>query len=229
MSNDKNSNDVFSAKSVISMAFLVVVIGVLIWISFNVNVPSPEALRAMVQGYGWAGWLIFIGITALIAVTPIPVTIPALVAGSLYGALEGSLFSFTGVLIGSWLGYWLARLTGQNVTFRLLGKYGKTVKKYLKNAGFLTMCTARLMPGLPYWPVNYGAGALGVNQKTFVAATFIASIPGQVSLVSLGAFAVDPTLVNGTILVSAWIVVLVSTWISYRYWYKKQNNKRNLS
>ena len=70
MSNDKNSNDVFSAKSVISMAFLVVVIGVLIWISFNVNVPSPEALRAMVQGYGWAGWLIFIGITALIAVTP---------------------------------------------------------------------------------------------------------------------------------------------------------------
>lgn len=229
MGNDKDSNDVFSPKSVISMILLVVIIGVLIWINFNVNVPSPEALRAMIQGYGWAGWLIFIGITALIAITPIPVTIPALVAGSLYGALEGSVFSFTGVLIGSWIGYWLARLTGQTVTFKLLGRYGKTVKKYLKNAGFLTMCTARLMPGLPYWPVNYGAGALGVNQEMFIAATFIASIPGQVSLVSLGAFAVEPTLVNGIILVSAWIVVLVSTWISYRYWYKKQGKRRNLS
>ncbi|WP_084145649.1 TVP38/TMEM64 family protein [Jeotgalicoccus marinus] len=216
--NPEEQSDGFSLRSTISLLATVGVIGLLIWLSFNVNVPEPAVLRDMIQGYGWAGWLVFIGITALIAITPIPVTIPALVAGSLYGVIAGSLFSFTGVMIGSWLGYWLARLTGQDLTFKLLGRHGTTVKKYLSNAGFLAMCTARLMPGLPYWPVNYGAGALGVNQYAFVAATFVASIPGQISLVALGAFAANQSLFNGIILVGAWVLVLISTWVSYRYW-----------
>ena len=226
MSSKKDFNDVFSPRSIVSLLTLVVFIGTLIWLSFNVNVPEPEVLREMIQGYGWAGWLIFIGITALIAITPIPVTIPALVAGSLYGVIAGSLFSFTGILIGSWIGYWLARLTGQDLTFKLLGRHGPTVKKYLGNAGFLAMCTARLMPGLPYWPVNYGAGALGVSQSAFLSATFIASIPGQISLVALGAFAVNQSLFNGIILVTAWITVLGSTWISYRYWRNTRNGNK---
>ncbi|QQD84440.1 TVP38/TMEM64 family protein [Jeotgalicoccus sp. ATCC 8456] len=216
--NPEEQSDGFSLRSTISLLATVGVIGLLIWLSFNVNVPEPAVLRDMIQGYGWAGWLVFIGITALIAITPIPVTIPALVAGSLYSVIAGSLFSFTGVMIGSWLGYWLARLTGQDLTFKLLGRHGTTVKKYLSNAGFLAMCTARLMPGLPYWPVNYGAGALGVNQYAFVAATFVASIPGQISLVALGAFAANQSLFNGIILVGAWVLVLISTWVSYRYW-----------
>lgn len=216
--NTEEESDGFSLRSTISLLATVGVIGLLIWLSFNVNIPEPDVLREIIQGYGWAGWLVFIGITALIAITPIPVTIPALVAGSLYGVIAGSLFSFTGVMIGSWLGYWLARLTGQDLTFKLLGRRGPTVKKYLSNAGFLAMCTARLMPGLPYWPVNYGAGALGVNQYVFVAATFVASMPGQISLVALGAFAAKQSLFNGLILVGAWVLVLISTWISYRYW-----------
>ena len=218
MRSEKDSADAFSLRSIISLLTLVLFIGILIWLSFNVNIPEPEVLKEMIQSYGWAGWLVFIGITALIAITPIPVTIPALVAGSLYGVIAGTLFSFTGILIGSWIGYWLARLTGQELTFKFLGRHGPSVQKYLGNAGFLAMCTARLMPGLPYWPVNYGAGALGVSQYAFLSATFIASIPGQISLVALGAFAVNQSFFNGIILVTAWITVLVSTWISYRYW-----------
>lgn len=208
----------FSPRSIISLLTLVVFLGILIWLSFNVDIPEPEVLRNIIQGYGWAGWLIFIGITALIAIPPIPVTIPALVTGSLYDIIAGSLFSFTGILIGSWIGYWLARFTVQELTFKLLGRHGLTVKKYLSNAGFLAMCTTRLMPGLPYWPVNYGAGALGISQSAFLSATLIASIPGQISLVALGAFAVNQSLFNGIILITAWITVVVSTWISYRYW-----------
>ncbi|MFC3899893.1 TVP38/TMEM64 family protein [Aliicoccus persicus] len=222
MRSKRNSTGVFSLRSILSLFGLVLVIGILIWVSFNVDVPRPAELREMVQGYGWAGWLIFIGITALIAITPIPVTIPALVAGSLYGVIEGTLFSYTGVAIGSWLGYWLARFTGQKWTFKILSGHGRTVKKYLSNAGFLAMCTARLMPGLPYWPVNYGAGALGVTQSTFVSATLLATLPGQISLVALGSFAANQSLFNGIVLVSAWVVVLVGTWTSYRYMKKSQ-------
>ncbi|WP_260846214.1 TVP38/TMEM64 family protein [Staphylococcus epidermidis] len=50
-------------------------------------------MRKIILSYGWAGWLIFIGATIAIAVTPIPITMPALVAGSLYGLVKGTLLS----------------------------------------------------------------------------------------------------------------------------------------
>ncbi|CAD2072381.1 TVP38/TMEM64 family protein [Phocicoccus pinnipedialis] len=226
MNSEKNRNDAYSPQSIISFIFLIIIFALFIWVYFNVDVPEPEELREIILGYGWAGWLVFIGIASLIAITPIPITIPALVAGSLYGVVEGSVVSFLSVMIGSWIGYWIARLTGQQLTFKLLGRHGKTVKNYLGDAGFLAMCTARLMPGLPYWPVNYGAGALGISQSAFLSATFIASIPGQVSLVAIGAFAVNPTLLNGAVLVVAWITVGVATWISYKYWRDSKGNKK---
>ncbi|SDJ61316.1 hypothetical protein SAMN05216187_101222 [Jeotgalicoccus aerolatus] len=139
MRSNKDTPDAFSLRSILSLLTLIIVIGLLIWLSFNVDIPSPDALREIIQGYGWAGWLIFIGITALIAITPIPVTIPALVAGSLYGVIAGSIFSFSGIMIGSWIGFWLARFTGQKWTFKLLGRHGPTVKDYLSDAGLAVL------------------------------------------------------------------------------------------
>ena len=55
MSLEKDSADAFSPRSIISLLALVVFIGILIWLGFNVNVPEPEVLREIIQGYGWAG------------------------------------------------------------------------------------------------------------------------------------------------------------------------------
>ncbi|MFB9859602.1 TVP38/TMEM64 family protein [Salinicoccus siamensis] len=218
MSSEKEHTSLLSLRSVGSLTALVVLGASLLWVSFNMELPSPEALRETILGYGWAGWLVFLGITTAIAITPIPVTVPALVAGSLYGLIEGTILSFSGVMLGSWIGYWLARALGQRIVFRLLGRHSTIVQNYLSDAGFWAMCTVRLMPALPYWPINYGAGALGVKQYAFVSATFVASMPGQISLVALGAFASNPSIFHGTVLVIAWIAVLISTWISYKYW-----------
>lgn len=218
MSPFKKHNSMFSFRSICSLIVLVVLGVSLLWMSFHLDLPSPVEMRKIILSYGWAGWLVFIGVTVAIAITPIPITMPALVAGSLYGLVEGTLLSFSGVMLGSWVGYWLARLVGQRITLQLLGRHRFIVQKYLSNAGFWAMCTVKLMPGLPYWPVNYGAGALGVRQYTFISATFLASIPGQISLVALGAFAVKPSVFHGVVLIVAWTAVLTLTWISYHHW-----------
>ena len=227
MSSGEERTGMFSLRSIGSLIILIVLGTSLIWISFNLNVPAPEEMREIILSYGWSGWLVFLGITAAIAITPIPITVPALVAGSLYGLIGGTLLSFSGVMIGSWIGYWLARALGQRITFQLLGRHSGIVQDYLSNAGFWTMCTVRLMPGLPYWPVNYGAGALGVGQYTFISATFLASIPGQVSLVALGAIAVNPSAFNIVALIISWTAVLILTWISYRYWRRTRPDKQD--
>lgn len=172
--------------------------------------------------------MVFVGVTITIAITLIPITVPALVGESLYGLVEGTLLSFSGVVLGSWVGYWLARLVGQRIIFQFLGKHSFMVQKNLSNAGVWAMFMVKLMPGLPYWPVNYSAGALGVRQSTFVSATLLSSIPGQVSLVALGAFAVNPSLFHGVILIIAWTVVLILTWISYRHWRGKNSETQNI-
>lgn len=215
---NKNHHNMFSLRSIGSLIVLVVIGASLLWMSFHLNLPSPEEMRKIILSYGAAGCLVFIGITIIIAITPIPITIPTLVAGSLYGVVGGTLLSLSGIMIGSWIGYWLARIVGRRITFKLLGRYSFVVEKHLNNAGFWAMCTVKLTPGLPYWPVNYGAGALGVKQWSFISASFLASIPGQASIVTLGAFAVNPSIFHGVVLIIAWATVLLSTWISYRHW-----------
>ncbi|SOC41588.1 TVP38/TMEM64 family protein [Salinicoccus kekensis] len=227
MSSGEDSNKIFSINSIVSLATLVVIVAVLLWVSFNMNPPPPEEMREIILSYGWAGWLVFLGIITALAVTPIPIAVTAVVAGSLYGVIGGTMLSLTGVVIGSWIGYWLARALGKRLTFRLLGRHASLVEDYLSNAGFWAMCTVRLMPALPYWPVNYGAGALGIGQYTFISATFLASLPGQISLVALGAFVVNPTVFNGAVVVIAWLAVLALTWVSYRYWRSTESDKND--
>ncbi|WP_020008579.1 TVP38/TMEM64 family protein [Salinicoccus albus] len=218
MSSGEERTNLFSWRSIGSLIILLVLGTSLLWVSFNLDLPAPAEMREIILSYGWAGWLVFFGITAAIAITPIPIVVPALVAGSLYGLIGGTLLSFLGVMLGSWIGYWLARALGQRFIFHLLGQHSSIVQNYLTNAGFWAMCTVRLMPGLPYWPVNYGAGALGVGQYAFISATFLSSIPGQVSLVALGAFAVNPSVFHVAVLIISWVAVLTLTWVSYRYW-----------
>lgn len=199
-------------------ALLVAVLLVMVWLAFNVRLPSIDQLHADLEAWGWAAWLIFAFSYALVATTPIPVSIMAVGAGVLFGVLEGSILSVIGVLVGCWGAYWLARGLGMATVERMLGRHGPPVKDRLQSKGFHAVYTLRLMPGVPYWPVNYGSGAFGVGQRDFVVASILATVPGQVSLVAIGAFVADPTVVNGVVVAIAWAVVLAMTIWAWRSW-----------
>lgn len=197
---------------------LIAALVVMLWLVFNVKLPSLRELQAWIEGYGWGGWLAFVVLYAVVSLTPIPVTIMAVTGGLLFGVVLGSTFSVVGALLGSWGAYWLARLLGATAVRRLLGEHGRKVEDNLAGAGFQAVCTLRLMPGVPYWPVNYGSGAFGVTQRDFLLASVISVIPGQVSLVALGAFVTDVSWFHGTVVVVSWVVVVVMTVWAYRQW-----------
>lgn len=202
---------------------LIGVAGLMLWLVLNVKLPSIEEVRDSIgelrEGAGQRGWLVlpvFAGAYALVAVTPIPVTIMAMAAGIVFGTVLGSVVSVLGVLVGCWGGYWLARLVGQAPVDRLLGKRFYKIQDQLEDNGFQAVFLLRLMPGVPYWPVNYGSGAFGVPQRDFVVASGLAAIPGQVALVALGTLVANPSILNAVVVVAAWAVVLVMTVWSYR-------------
>ncbi|NLE96921.1 MAG: VTT domain-containing protein [Propionibacterium sp.] len=195
----------------------------MLWLVLNVQVPSlgevqgsVDELRDTIGQFGWAALPIFAVAYAAVAVTPIPVTVMAVTAGILFGTIEGSIVSVVGVLIGCWGAYWLARALGHDTVRRLLGRRSANIEERLSNQGFATVFLLRVMPGMPYWPVNYGSGAFGVGQRDFVIASGLAAIPGQISLVAIGAFVVDPSLWTGIVVAVSWAVVIVMTVWSYK-------------
>lgn len=190
----------------------------MVWLAFNVRLPSVGELRDWIDGFGWGSRLVFIAAYAAIALTPIPVTVMAVTGGVLFGVVEGSILSVVGAVVGCLGAYWIARGLGRETVLSLLGGYRASVEHQLGSAGFAAVFTLRVLPGLPYWPINYGAGALGVPYREFAIATAVASVPGQVSLVAVGAFAATPDLFHGVVVALAWAAVAVMTVWAWRAW-----------
>ena len=189
-----------------------------VWAVFNVRLPSIDVLQADIAAAGFWGFGVFILIYAFVAATPIPVTIMAVAGGLIFGLPFGTLWSMVGVVLGCWGGYWIARALGRETVMKLLGSHAEAIESRLTDGGFYAVCTLRLMPGFPYWPVNYGSGALGVDNRTFLIATLVSSLPGQLSLVAVGAFIGDPTVLNGIVVAASWALVIVLTIFTVRRW-----------
>ncbi len=197
---------------------LIIVFLLMLWLVLNVHMPSIQQIRESVDVTSWTAILGFIGLYALVAITPIPVTIMAIAFGLLFGVFEGTAFALVGVMLGSWAAYWLARLLGQVTVRRLMGRHAPTVEEKLESRGFLAVYLLRVMPGVPYWPVNYGSGAFGVSQRVYLIASALSVIPGQLSLVAIGAFIAVPSFFHGAVVVCAWIVVATLTIWAYLRW-----------
>lgn len=204
--------------SILRTAALVLVVAAFVWLALTVRLPGVDELRAQLDGFGWWSWLAFTVLYAAVALTPIPVTIMAVTAGVLFGAIEGTVLSVVGALLGSLGAYGIARAVGREVVLRWLGRHAGTVERRLEDTGFLALLALRVAPGLPYWPVNYGAGALAVPLGIFAGSTAVGVIPGQLSLVAMGAFAVRPGVVNGVLLGVGWLAVGGLTLWAVRRW-----------
>lgn len=204
--------------SLVRAGALLGVVLLMVWLAFNVSLPSVGQLRDWIDGFGWGSRLVFVVAYAVVALTPIPVTVMAVTGGVLFGVIEGSVLSLVGAVAGCLGAYWIARGLGKGTVLRLLGRHRVTVEEQLGSAGFAAVFTLRVLPGLPYWPINYGAGALGVPYREFAIATVVASVPGQVSLVAVGAFAATPNMLHGVVVALAWAVVVLMTVWAWRAW-----------
>lgn len=204
--------------SILRNITLVLVLLVMLWLALNVRLPELDTLQANIADLGLWGLAAFVAMYALVALTPIPVTIMAVTGGLVFGLPVGTALSMIGVVAGCWGAYWLARGLGRETVMRLLGGHAEMVEERLEGGGFYAVCTLRLFPGIPYWPVNYGSGALGIGSRDFLIATTLSALPGQLSLVAIGAFIADPTLMNGLAVGASWVAVIVLTILAFRRW-----------
>lgn len=127
--------------------------------------------------------------------------VPVYIMGSLLMFPNLALNIAVILSIGGWLG-WLYAICGSlsaaTVFFflgHLLGveklnamKFGgiDRIKTFLNKGGIAAVVAVRVFPSAPYAVVNSVAGAFNISYRDFIIGTFIAHLPGTLSLALLG-------------------------------------------
>jgi uncharacterized membrane protein YdjX (TVP38/TMEM64 family) len=155
-----------------------------------------------------------------------------LLGGSVYGPVWGIVYVLIGSNSGAMLAYTVGRFFGKGLLSNV-GDESGWIARYtqrMQRASFLTVFTMRLIY-LPYDLVNYLAGFLHIDWRSFLLATALGSIPGTIAFTLFGA-SIPVTAVfsgqlprpNPWVLVASLLIFGVSNWIA-RYF--KQRESQN--
>lgn len=161
----------------------------------------------------WVG-LGFAGVAFVVAgLTPLPVTVPLVLAGSIYGLATGFGVAMAGTAVGALLGFLVGRIVGRDLVRRLSGRGMTRVLRAMPRRGILVVTMLRLVPVAPFAVVNLVAGAARMRPSDYLLGTIAGMVPvgGALTLFGDRAAAVlrDPSWFNIAILTAFTAALIV--------------------
>ena len=147
---------------------------------------SASRVRSWVDGFGAAGPLVFIAVSATLTVVLFPGPVLAAASGLLFGTALGTPVSIASATLGAALAFSLSRWWAHDAVVALAGRRVVALRAWVGRRGFLTVLYARIAPGVPYTLVNYAAGMTPIALRSFVAATAIGVAPRAFAYTALG-------------------------------------------
>ena len=144
------------------------------WASVN-----PEAFRAWIGQFGSAAPGVFILLYAINTVSLIPpIGILSLSAGLAFGPVVGFAAILAGAMIGTAATFAISRRLGRGFVERRLGGKFRALDERLERNGFATVLFFRLVPIVPYEPLNYLSGLSKIRFRDYWLASLLGLIPG---------------------------------------------------
>ena len=187
-------------SKVIALLFWLTVVGTYWLIANQYNLPPDVMVKQLAN---WLvnsafGPLLFILFFTLQPLVFFPSAVMGMLGGCLYGPIQGFLITLIGANGAALTSYIVGRFFGQGMlenqgqSNSLMYRYAN----YVRTNSFEAILIMHLI-FLPYDLVNYLAGFLQVNWKSFVLATALGSLPGILTLVLLGA-SIEGDVMSGT-------------------------------
>jgi uncharacterized membrane protein YdjX (TVP38/TMEM64 family) len=147
---------------------------------------SVDRVRGWADGYGAAGPLVFVALSASLTVVFFPGPLLAVASGLLFGTAVGTPVSLVAATLGASLAFCLGRWWAHDAVEEIAGPRTRALRAWVGRKGFLAVLYARIAPGMPYNVVNYAAGLTPVRLATFAAATAIGAAPRAFAYTALG-------------------------------------------
>lgn len=147
---------------------------------------SADRVRGWVDGYGAAGPLVFIAIAVPLSVVFFPGPLLAGAAGLLFGTALGTPVAICSAVLAACLAFTISRRAAPDAVRKVGGPRAQRLAGWVERRGFFAILYARLLPGVPYTAVNYGAGLTRLPIASFALATALGTAPRTFAYVALG-------------------------------------------
>jgi uncharacterized membrane protein YdjX (TVP38/TMEM64 family) len=147
---------------------------------------SADRVRDWVEDAGVWAPVAFVAISAALTVAFFPGPLLAGASGLLFGTALGFPLSLCAAVLGASAAFLLARAVGRDAVERVAGPRVRAVRDAVSRRGFLAILYARILPGVPYSLVNYGAGLTTIRLPVFAAATALGAAPRAFAYTALG-------------------------------------------
>ncbi|HEX3787816.1 MAG TPA: TVP38/TMEM64 family protein [Pseudonocardiaceae bacterium] len=162
------------------------VLAALVLVAVLLPVPGPTQLRAWAAGAGAAAPLVLFLAYAVLTIAPLPRTVFTVAAGLLLGTVTGTVVAITATAVSALLGFALARSVGRGLVARHLDRTAvRAVNDRLADGGWLAVASLRLIPVVPFAPLNYCCGIASVRLRPYLVGSVLGSLPGTIAVVAL--------------------------------------------
>ncbi|XP_062227805.1 uncharacterized protein LOC133926074 [Phragmites australis] len=143
-----------------------------------------------IDGYGPAGYALFILVYAGLEVLAIPAIPLTMSAGLLFGSVTGTIVVSIGGTLAAAVAFLIARYFARERILKLVegNKKFLAIDKAIGENGFKVVTLLRLSPLLPFSLGNYLYGLTSVNFLPYVLGSWLGMLPGSWAYVSAGAF-----------------------------------------
>jgi uncharacterized membrane protein YdjX (TVP38/TMEM64 family) len=151
-------------------------------------VPLPTALQMRDWATGLGPWfpLAFFAAHVVVTVFPFPRTAFTLSAGLMFGSALGIGIALTASTVSAMIALLLIRAAGWQLTGMVRHARMDALNSRLRQRGWLTVISMRLIPAVPFSVLNYAAGASAIRWWPYTVATFVGLLPGTAAVVVFG-------------------------------------------
>ncbi|MGV0718419.1 TVP38/TMEM64 family protein [Mycolicibacterium sp. XJ662] len=179
---------IVTATGVPRRRVVTIVAAIVILIAFALLVPLPTAIQLRDWATSVGPWfpLAFLGAHIVATVFPFPRTAFTLAAGLLFGPALGIPLAVVAATVSALIALLLVRAVGWQLARVVRHPRIDLLDARLRQRGWPTVVSMRLIPAVPFSVLNYAAGASAVRALPYTLATLVGLLPGTAAVVILG-------------------------------------------
>lgn len=163
-----------------------VAVAVLVALALLIRLPSAVELRDWSVSMGPWFPLAFLAAHIVVTVLPFPRTAFTLAAGLLFGPLLGVVLAVTASTGSALAALLLVRAGGWQLNRLVRHHAVERLDSRLRERGWVAVMSLRLIPLVPFAPLNYAVSASGVRLLPYTVATVAGLLPGTSAVVIFG-------------------------------------------
>ena len=177
-----------TAKQVPRRQMAAIAATIVILVAILLLVPRPGAVQLRDWATSVGPWfpLTFLAAHTVITVFPFPRTAFTLASGLLFGPWLGISIAVVASTVSALLALLLVRAAGWRLDRLVPHPRIRTLDARLRQRGWPTVMSMRLIPAVPFSVLNYAAGASAVRVLPYTWATLAGLLPGTAAVVILG-------------------------------------------